>query len=94
MEELQRSHLHINKAFGHKYFPTNFSIANFSLIQQQLSDLISLLSCSRLQVEGIQYALIVFTLVAFVLWVALNDQKQRGAIMRDTSRDENLDKSM
>ena len=66
---------YINKAFGHKYFPTNFSIANFSLIPAAIigpNISAKLLEAAGGKYDSNFYALIVFTLVAFVLWVALN----------------------
>ena len=63
---------YINKAFGHKHFPTNFSMANFSLIPAAIigpNISAKLLEAAGGKYDSNFYALIVFTLVAFVLWV-------------------------
>lgn len=69
------SSAYINKAFGAKNFPTNFSIANFSLLPAAI--LGPMISAKLLESGGGRYdssfmALISFTAAALVLWIMLN----------------------
>ena len=66
---------YINRAFGPANFPTNFSIANFSLIPAAtIGPMISsaILEASGGSYDTNFYAIIGFALAALVMWVLLN----------------------
>lgn len=66
---------YVNRAFGPLNFPTNFSIANFSLIPAAtIGPMISsaLLEASDGKYDTNFYAIIAFALAALVCWVLLN----------------------
>ncbi len=65
----------INQSFGPDNFPTNFSIANFSLIPA--ATIGPMISAALLEAAGGSYntnfvAIIGFSVVAFVMWLLLN----------------------
>ena len=66
---------YVNRAFGPANFPTNFSIANFSLIPAAtIGPMISsaLLESAGGSYDTNFYAIVGFALAAFVMWVLLN----------------------
>jgi len=72
---------YINKAFGPKNFSTNFSIANFSLMPAAIIG--PMISAALLESANGAYdtnfiALIVFTIVSFVLWILLNGASKKS----------------
>ena len=73
---------YINLAFGQKNFTTNYSIANFSLLPAAIIG--PMISAKLLEKSGGVYitnfiAILVFTAVAFVLWVLLNAASKKSA---------------
>ncbi|MBR0373902.1 MAG: MFS transporter [Mogibacterium sp.] len=73
---------YINKAFGPKNFTSNYSIANFSLLPAALIG--PMISAKLLEASGGVYitnfiAILVFTGVAFALWVFLNNASKKSA---------------
>ena len=66
---------YISKAFGPANYPTNFSIANFSLIPAAtIGPMISsaLLESAGGSYDTNFYAIIAFSVAALVMWVLLN----------------------
>ena len=73
---------YINKAFGPANFPTNFSIANFSLIPA--ATIGPMISSALLEAAGGSYntnfyAIIGFSVAALVMWVLLNMSSKEEA---------------
>lgn len=66
---------YINKAFGQANFTTNYSIASFDLLPPAIIG--PLVSAKLIEASGGKYdssfiAIIVFTLIAFLIWILLN----------------------